>query len=241
MANNEERLIEAIRQMASFSVVDNVLPDILNRVAALANDTIDGSAFTGLTMSVDGRLQTPVFTDEKSPEIDATQYATGVGPCLDSYRDGVINVIPSTSEDTRWAPFSHTCLAHGVLSTMSVPVKIDGQTVGALNFYSCVERAFGPDDETLGTAFADQAAIVIVNARAYWEAKALGEQLTQALDTRVVIEQAKGLLMATGLTSDAAFDVLRKASQRENRKLHLIASDLVADAERRATAGGEPG
>jgi GAF domain-containing protein len=239
VATNEERLIEAIRQMASFSVVDNVLPDILTRVAVLANDTIIDSAFVGLTMSVDGRLQTPVFTDEESPEIDATQYETGIGPCLDSYRDGVIYVIPSTSEDTRWAPFSHTCLAHGVLSTMSVPVKTDGDTVGALNFYSREERAFGPDDETLGTAFAEHAGIVIHNARAYWEAKALGEQLTQALATRVVIEQAKGLLMATGLTSDAAFDVLRKASQRENRKIHLVAADLVAEAERRATKAGE--
>lgn len=100
-----------------------------------------------------------------------------------------------------------------------------------MNFYYREERAFGPNEETLGTAFGEQAAIVIGNARAYWQAKALGEQLTQALDTRVVIEQAKGLLMATGLTSDAAFDVLRKASQRENRKIHLVAADLVADAD----------
>jgi GAF domain-containing protein len=236
MPTNEERLIEAIRQMASFSVVDDVMPEILHRVAVLANDTIDGSAFVGLTMSVDGRLQTPVFTSEESPEIDSAQYDTGIGPCLDSYRDGVINVIPSTSDDVRWAPFSDACLAHGVRSTMSVPVVAKDETVGALNFYARSEHAFDEGDETLGTAFAAQAAIVIDNARAYWAAKALGEQLTQALETRIVIEQAKGLLMAAGATSAEAFRMLRKASQRENRKLHLIAADLVAEAEQRATS-----
>lgn len=226
--------------MASFSVVDNVLPDILHRVAVLANETIAGSAFTALTMAVDGRLQTPVFTNDEAPEIDSTQYETGIGPCLDSYRDGVINIIPSTSEDIRWAPFSRACLTHRVLSTMSVPITTGGKTVGALNFYACSERAFGGDAEILGTAFAEQAAIVIGNAQAYWDAKVLGEQLIQALETRGVIEQAKGLLMSTGLTSDGAFDMLRKASQRENRKLHQIAADLVERAERRASSTGEP-
>jgi len=225
--------------MASFSVVDNVLPDILHRVAVLATDTIEGSAFAGLMMTVNGRLQTPVFTDEDAPEIDARQYETGVGPCLDSYRHATLYTIPSTPQDERWRPFSETCLEHGVLSTMSVPVMTDGTAVGALNFYSHEERAFGPEAETLGTAFAEQAAIVIRNATAYWDAKALGEQLSQALETRVVIEQAKGLLMSTGLTSAAAFDLLRKASQRENRKLHQIAAQLVADAERRASASGD--
>ena len=237
VANNEDRLMKAIRQMASFSVVDNVLPDILTRVAALANETIEGSAFTGLTMAVDGRLQTPVFTDEAAPEIDSAQYETGIGPCLDTYRDGLVNQIPSTDEDIRWAPFSRACLAHGVHSTLSVPVKAGSETIGALNFYALAERAFDDDAVTLGTAFAEQAAIVIGNARAYWDAKALGEQLSQALDSRVVIEQAKGLLMSTGLTSDEAFEVLKKASQRQNRKLHNIAADLVAEAERRASTG----
>lgn len=242
MATNEERLIEAIRQMASFSVVDNVLPDILTRVAMLANDTIDGAAFVGLTMFVNGRPQTPVFTDEESPEIDSVQYDTGVGPCLDSLRDGVVYAIPSTAHDTKWKPFSNACVTHGVLSTLSLPIKNGDEAIGAMNLYAREAEAFDDDAQTLGVAFAEQAAIVIGNATAYWEAKALGEQLTQALESRVMIEQAKGLLMSTGLTSDAAFEVLRKASQRQNRKLQLVAADVVAEAERRATnAGRAPG
>lgn len=236
MATNEERLLEAIRQMAGFSVVDDVMPAILHRIAVLANDTIETSDMAGLTMSVHGTMATPVFTDDAAPEIDEAQYATGSGPCLDSFRDGEVNAIPSTIDDTRWKPFSEACRRHGILSTLSIPVISRDETVGALNFYSRTRAAFGPDQADLATAFAAQAAIVIGNANAYWSARALTEQLTQALETRVVIEQAKGLLMSTGLTSNGAFDVLRRVSQRENRKLHAVAADLVADAERRATS-----
>ena len=239
MAPDDDRLIEATRQLATLSVVDNVLPDLLHRVAVLANDTIPRSSFVGLMMSVEGRLQTPVFTDEDAPEIDSAQYETGVGPCIDSYRDGVVYGIPSTAEDTRWTPFSEACLHHGVQSTLSLPVRVGEETVGALNCYSRDERAFDADAERVGTTFAEQAGVLIANARAYWDAKALGEQLSQALESRVVIEQAKGLLMATGVTSDAAFDLLRKASQRQNRKLRDVASDLVAEAERRAVSADD--
>lgn len=236
MATNEERLIEAIRQMAGFSVVDDIMPEILHRIAVLANDTIEPAAMVGLTMAVHGRPATPVFTDEAAPEIDSVQYETGIGPCLDSFRDGKTYGIPSTLDDTRWKPFSESCARHGVLSTMSIPIESKDDVLGALNFYARTEHAFGDDHETLGVAFAAQAAIVITNAKAYWDARALGEQLTQALESRLVIERAKGLLMSGGITSDQAFDLLRKASQRENRKLRDIAADVIDAAERRARA-----
>lgn len=236
MATNEERLIEAIRQLAGFSVADDVMPEMLTRIAVLANETIEDSAMVSLTMEVNGRPGTPVFTDEAAPEIDSSQYVTGVGPCLDSFRDGVLYSNPSTPTDTRWRPFSDTCQAHGILSTLSVPVKAKDDRLGALNFYSRIEGGFRDADIALGEAFAAQAAIVIANARAYWSVKALAEQLTHALETRVIIEQAKGILLAGGLTSDAAFASLRTTSQRENRKIHLVAADLVAEAERRAAS-----
>ena len=234
MAANQERLLEAIRQLASVSVVNTGLPDLLNQVAVLANETVDGSDFVGMTMAVKGRVQTPVYTDEDAPEIDAAQYRTGVGPCVDAFRDCAMYLVPSTPEDERWKPFSEACVAHGVLSMMSLPVAANGESLGALNFYSRTERAFDADAEAVAAAFAAQAGVIIANARAYWDAKELGEQLTEALSTRVITEQAKGLLMSTGLSADAAFDVLKKASQSQNRKLRDVAADIVAEAERRA-------
>ncbi|HUP85737.1 MAG TPA: GAF and ANTAR domain-containing protein [Acidimicrobiales bacterium] len=241
MATHDDRLTEAIRQMATFSVVDDPMPAILQRIAALANDTVEPAAMVGLTMSVNGRLATPVFTDEDAPEIDSAQYATGVGPCLDAFRTGAVCVVPSTRLDTTWPPFSAACVEHGILSTLSIPVMAKAEKLGALNFYAQAERAFGEEEETLARAFALQAAVVISNAQAYWSARALGDQLTQALESRVVIEQAKGVLMASGLTSEAAFAALRNTSQRRNRKLRDIAAEVIAEAECRARGTKESG
>lgn len=231
---NEDRLAESLRELAHFSVVESSMTETLHRIAVLANETVPGSAMVGLTMAVHGRPGTPVFTDEAAPEIDSTQYETGRGPCIDSFRTGVVNTIASTLEDERWPEFCETCRAHGMSSTLSVPVQSRGTTFGALNFYSAQPANFDAGAIDLATAFAAQAAVVISNVGAYWSARQVGEQLTEALASRVVIEQAKGLLMATGITSDAAFDLLRNASQRQNRKLHDIAAEIVERAEKRA-------
>lgn len=232
---SQERLARAIREMGQFSVVDDSMTEMLHRLATLANDTVEGSDIVGLTMEVDGKLGTPVFTDEESPEIDSVQYRTGTGPCVDTYRDGVVNSIPSTRRDTRWRPFSEACVAHGVLSTLSVPVMSKADKLAAMNFYARGEGAFGSEAEEFALAFAAQAGVVISNSRAYWSARHLGEQLNEALQTRVVIEQAKGLLMSTGKTGEQAFEILKRASQRQNRKLRDVAADLIAEAEKRAS------
>lgn len=111
--------------------------------------------------------------------------------------------------------------------------------LGALNFYSRVEEAYSPQDLDLATAFAAQAAIVISNAQAYLGAQRLADQLSVALESRIVIEQAKGLLMAGGRTGAEAFEILKRASQRENRKVRDVAADVVAEAERRARSVGD--
>lgn len=100
--------------------------------------------------------------------------------------------------------------------------------MGALNLYSTLEDGFSDADRQNSEAFAVQSAVVLANAQAYWDARTLSEHLTEAMRSRATIEQAKGILMAQSkVGSDAAFDLLRSASQRENRKLRDIAQDLV--------------
>jgi len=117
---------------------------------------------------------------------------------------------------------------HGIGSPLSLPLLAGGQALGALNFYAEAENAFGEDDQQQGQAFATQAAIVLANAQTYWDARALNEQLSEAMRSRATIEQAKGILMGQSqVNADSAFDLLRKASQRENRKLRDVARELV--------------
>ena len=233
MSANEDRLTESLRALSRFFVGDGTVQETLQKVADLANEAVEGSDMVGLTMGVDGRVRTAVFTDEAAPEIDQSQYETGIGPCLDAFRTGKVNWIPSTEKDTTWPPFSEACDAHGILSTLSMPVVANGEGLGALNFYSRTRDAFTGSDPT-AEAFATQAAVVLANAQAYWDARTLSEQLSQAMQSRATIEQAKGIIMATGKTADEAFQVLVRASQRENRKLREIAQGIVDEAVRRA-------
>ena len=99
--------------------------------------------------------------------------------------------------------------------------------------YATTEAAFDEGDIQLVEAFAHQVALAIEKAEAYYSVKQLADQLQVALDTRIVIEQAKGLLMAQGCTAEEAFEVLKTRSQTSNRKLRDIATDVVTDSQRR--------
>ncbi len=222
--------------MSRFFVGDSTLGDTLQRVTELAAIAVPPASYTGITMLVDETVATSFFSDPDVPEMDQAQYSAGTGPCLDAFLEGQMHLIPSTERDTRWPVFSQTALAYGVLSTLSLPLQVGDDSVGALNFYSKQEAAFSERDQDNGKAFALQAAVVLANTQAYWDARALGEGLSEAMRSRASIEQAKGILMAQSKVGpDAAFELLRSASQRENRKLRDIAQELID-----RHSGGEP-
>ncbi len=124
---------------------------------------------------------------------------------------------------------------HGVRSSLSAPLTLEDQTFGALNLYGGTEEAFREDDEHVAALVASYAAVVAANARAYWSARETAEHLARAMESRAEIEQAKGILMAQArVSADEAFDLLRRASQRENRRLRNIASEIVARVAERA-------
>ena len=144
--------------------------------------------------------------------------------------------IDSTTEDDRWPEFARTAADHGVLSTISLPLVARGEGLGALNLYSRRPSAFIDINLDESGVFANQAAMVLANARVYWDARELSENLQQAMQSRSVIDQAVGVIMATsGQSPDGAFQILVRASQRENRKLREIAAERVANAQQRSS------
>ncbi len=229
MPANSELLSKALEAMSMFFVGDATLEETLQRVSDLACEAVPTADMVGLTMLVDGRASTAVFTDQAAAEIDTAQYDTGVGPCLDAFRHQKVYRIDDMDKDVRWVPFSDAASAHGVRSSMSVPLLSRHEGLGALNFYSRACIAFADQDVEVGLQFAAHAAIVLANSQAYWDAHQLGLDLAQAMKSRATIEQAKGILMgAQRCSADEAFQVLVRASQRENRKLREIADDIVA-------------
>jgi GAF domain-containing protein len=234
---NPESLSEGLQALSRFFVGDATLRETLEKVAALACAALPATDMVGITMLVEGRARTAVFTDETAPQIDSAQYETGSGPCLDAFRHQQVYKIDDMEKDVQWPAFSEAAAAHGVNSSLSVPLLARHEGLGALNFYSPTSAAYSDEDVTTALQFATQAAIVLSNAQAYWDAQQLGQDMAEAMKSRATIEQAKGILMgAQRCSAEEAFQILVRASQRENRKLREIADAIVA-----RTAESRPG
>jgi GAF domain-containing protein len=222
---------KALHALSQFVIAKTSMGDTLLRVSEATLDALPAAEMAGISlMGDDGRPTTGIFTDNQAPGIDASQYESGAGPCLDSWRTGkTIRINDMASAAAAYPEFVRAAQDHGVQSSLSLPLVAGEEAVGALNLYARVVDGFSDDDESTGQVLASAAAIVLVNASAYWQASHLSEHLAEAMRSRAVIEQAKGILMARSpqLSADEAFDVLRRASQRENVKLRDIAQRIV--------------
>lgn len=172
-------------------VGDATLEGTLRRLAVLANQAMSGSDMVSVTTLVAGRRRTVGFTDDLASQVDDLQCQSGVGPCLDAVRRQTVIRVDSTENDQRWPAFRRAAAARGILSSLSFPLVVHHQGIGALNCYSRT-AAFSADDERTGSAFATAAAIAL----AYWDARHQGERLGLALQPPATIEQAKAILTA---------------------------------------------
>ncbi len=132
-----------------------------------------------------------------------------------------------------WPDFSKRASQAGVQSVWSLPLNLRDRTTGALNLYSTTRRSWHDPAAGAARGLARQAAVVLANATTLMTAQLTNQHLQQAVESRDLIGQAKGILMARqSISADEAFDILRRASQRANRKLRDIAADLVVRTDR---------
>jgi GAF domain-containing protein len=228
MADHPDHLSEGIAELFRLLVNEEALDDTLQRVADLACRYVGDADVAGVTLLRDGKPSTTVYTDPTSPQIDSAQYETGIGPCLEAFRQQRVFRVDSTAEDEQFPAFSQAAAEHGIQSTISFPLAVRGNGIGALNLYSKQLGAFSADAEKVGMVFADQASVALANAQLYASAYRMTQQLQEALTSRAVIDQAKGILMGQHrVGADEAFDILRTTSQRENRKLRELAQEMV--------------
>jgi GAF domain-containing protein len=234
MAEPTESLSASIDTLSRFLVGEQTMGETLLRVAQLAEAAV-GADLTGVTLvNSEGHPTTAVRTDPDTGAVDQLQYDVGEGPCLAALREMRVVSVPSMRLERRWPHVAECAEEKGVRSSLSAPLVVGERGIGALNFYARTENAFSEEDEETAQTFALHAAVLLANAQAYWNAYELGQQLEQAMLSRASIEQAKGILIEqSGVTSDEAFELLRRASQRENRKLREIALEIVAHAQER--------
>jgi GAF domain-containing protein len=236
--DNQESSQEGVEVLARYVVGSETLAATLERVTHLAARVVPAD-MAGITMLVEGRPTTAIFTDLDAPRIDAHQYNGTGGPCMTAFKANRAVRIGSVPDDERWPDFTRVAGEFGIRSTLSLPLSTPGKAWGALNLYSYTPNAFGLDQEQIGADFAEQAAVVLANARVHQDAQELNENLHQALTSRATIDYAIGILMAqSGHTSDEAFGLLVRASQRQNRKLRVIAAEVVDRALKRGGSVG---
>jgi GAF domain-containing protein len=230
---SEQDSPETILSLASVAPGEDSFDNTLQQVVDLACTGVAGCSMAGITLLGPAGPTTAVATSEVAANVDAIQYRVNSGPCLDAYRRQAINRIDSTDTDERWPEFSRGAARAGVHAVLSYPLVVAGDGIGALNLYAATESAFDEHAERAGAVFATHASITLANARAFWRTEEVRRNLEEALATRGVIDQAKGILMKTeGYTADEAFDVLKRASQRANRKVHDLAQQIVDNAQR---------
>ena len=234
---DDHPLQHGLRELAGILLSETNLDVLLQSVTSLAAQSLNGCDAASISLLQGGRTTTPVCSASLAREVDQSQYDTGQGPCLEAIDTSATVRVDSFADDNRWPRFAERAVAQGVHSSLSVPLAVASEVIGALNMYSTSAKAFEGQEEQ-GGLFAHQASITLANAHALRRAEQLAQQLAQALENRDTIGQAKGIIMAAqNLSSDAAFDVLRRASQRSNRKLHEVAREVVERRDQVGSAG----
>ncbi len=228
---------ESLIALAEILVTEQSLEKTLCQVLKLACEALAGGDEGGITLLEAAGPDTAIATSDVARRVDRSQYdAETGGPCLDAYRRQEIFRIDSTASDPRWPDFGRAAVAEGLGSALSVPLVVSGDGLGALNLYCHRENGFPAADERLAAKLSSCASVALANARGYWRAARLSDQLQQALATHGITEQATGIVIAQrGCSAEHALHVLTAAAQRNRLTLTEVAADLV-----RRTSGQEP-
>ena len=223
----------AFAELSRIMLGEQPLSATLARVAELAKRTIPGAAEVSVTLMQDGDVESAAFTGPLAVQLDERQYQAGFGPCMEAAISGATIPIDDTANSSTYPDFGRLARRQGITHTMSVGLPVQRQTIGALNIYGTGDGSFDEQTQELATTFAGYAAVAVANAGLYASTAQLAAHLQRALDSRAVIDQAKGILMSRhGMSAEAAFDLLSRQSQVSNRKVRDIASDLVDEVQR---------
>lgn len=224
----ETRIAETFVEFADALVDDFDVTELLHVLVVRCVELLDITAASLVLADVDGGLRTVVASDERSRLLELLAMQDEHGPCLDCYRSGepLANVDLRTAGG-RWPGFAPESLAVGFDTSSALPLRLRTEVVGALNLLRT--GALGDADLRLAQAMADAATISILAYRTIRRSELLGAQLQTALDSRVVIEQAKGVLAERSrIGMDEAFRQLRGYARSHNRHLSELAREIVS-------------
>ena len=215
--------------LADTLVDDYDVVELLSRLVMTSVELLDVTAAGLLLMDGSGTLHPMASSNEDARLLELFQLQNEEGPCLESVRTGDVVNVPDLNEAlARWPRFSRAALDRGFHSVHAVPLRLRDERIGGLNLFSADQPPLGKTDHRVVQALADVATIAILQQRSLSVADLLTEQLQNALNSRIVIEQAKGVLAEShGLEMGEAFETLRAHARSTNQRLSDVAEQIV--------------
>ena len=230
----EHRLTQTLVELADTLVADFDIVDFLHTLANRAVELLDASEAGLMLADQRGGLRMVASSSERARLLELFEIQNEEGPCLDCFKGGSA-VIEEDLETNpgRWPLFGAEARASGFRSALALPMRWRNQVIGALNLFRSAPGSLDAAGMVTGQAMADIATIGILQERAVREARIMAEQLQSALHSRVVIEQAKGVLAErAGVNMDEAFQMLRTYARGHNHRLHDVAAATITGALR---------
>jgi GAF domain-containing protein len=226
---NSEKLAETFVELADSLVDEFDALDLLNVLMERCVDLLGVSAAGLLFADGQDQLRLTMSSSESARLLELYQLQNDEGPCLECYRSGRPVSAPRLDEaNERWPRFAEAAVREGFFSVLALPLRLRGRVIGALNLFDTKAGATDDGMIRVAQAMADVATIAILQERLGKQRDLLNEQLQTALDSRVVIEQAKGVLAAhLDVEMEEAFHLMRQRSRHERRRLIDVATEAV--------------
>jgi hypothetical protein len=227
--NREQRIVQVFVHLTDTMVDDFDVVEFQHRLVNDCVELLDCAEAGLLLVDAAGGLRVMASSSERANALELLQTQNREGPCFECYRTGQPVFSENLAEDSeRWSTFAPTALRMGFASAQAFPMRVRGETVGALNLFRATPGRISPGDMTLGQGIADIATVALLQERALRESRSVVEQLQTALTSRVIIEQAKGVLAEQAQISvDAAFARLRAHARQHNLRLSEVARELI--------------
>jgi transcriptional regulator with GAF, ATPase, and Fis domain len=229
--SREQAVAAAFVELADTLVADFDVPDFLHTLSARCVELLDVHAAGVMVTDQRGRLRVMASSSERAHLLELFEVESEEGPCVACFNSGQpISDTDLRVVDPRWAGFSRRAGEAGFSAVHALPMRLRDEVIGVLNLFSVQPGGLTSADTFLGQALANVTTIGLLQQRAIYHGELIAEQLQGALNSRVVIEQAKGVLFARlDIDMHEAFDVLRKHARRTNRRLTDVALDVVND------------
>jgi transcriptional regulator with GAF, ATPase, and Fis domain len=225
-----ERLFDAFATLADTLVAGYDVLDLLQSLVENCHDLLDVDSAGILLANAQGGLEVVASTSEANVLVEIMQLDADAGPCLECFRLRAVVSVPDIDVgSSRWPDFSATALTQGIHSVYAIPLRLRETTIGTLNLMRNERGELNQHDVRAAQALADVATIGILQERTIRDAETLREQLQGALSSRVIIEQAKGVVAETAnVTIEAAFTLIRQHARSTQSPLSWTAHQIVS-------------